>query len=653
MLIKSRQLFFLILLSQLCSFTLKANPGDTSWVTIYNLRKLTYYGNYDTTTSLPVGGQYRKIRLHYILSTYTCPPGTQYCGSWDYTTQLYVKPQNNDTVEIARIITPYATDWIQTNRKHDYVVDVTDYASVLKGTTDFRFVYQGYSYGFAITLKLEYIEGVPAMDAVKVKNIYDGYFAFGKTIDSIEKHLVPKTLSYASPGSRAMIKNSISGHGSDNASCSEFCSKYYQVKLNNTQIAQHQIWRNDCGVNNIYPQTGTWLYERANWCPGAVVWPIYHDISALTTANTSFSVDIDMQPYTAPNQANAQAGYNFISQLITYSAPNYSTDVSIEDIISPTTDPNYARSNPACVNPTIKIKNTGSNTITQVVFNYGLTGSTPLTYTWTGSLPFLGQTDVVFPPSTAIYAGNTNSDFEVTVVSVNNTNGDQNLFNNVYRSKTIAVPVYVPSFTIKMSTNKATDPNTQKNETSWTLEDENGNIVKSRTNNTNLTLFNDTVTLAPGCYKFKVTDSGCDGISWWAYQYYTPNPGTGTLGFYYTGSYSTFYTVAGDFGCEQVKYFRVSNTTSTLEKIQVTNAINLFPNPASGEFYLQFDLEKPQSVICKVTDLAGKTVLIKKTTKISLGTETIDASKLASGAYLVNLQLEDGTVINKKLLLQK
>ena len=54
----------------------KAAAGDTTWVTIYNLRKLTYYGNYDTSAVLPTGKTYRKIRLHYILGRYACPAGT-------------------------------------------------------------------------------------------------------------------------------------------------------------------------------------------------------------------------------------------------------------------------------------------------------------------------------------------------------------------------------------------------------------------------------------------------------------------------------------------------------------------------------------------------------------------------------------------------
>src|SRR4051812_29897265 len=63
----------LLLLAQLIGFTASANPGDTTWVTIYNNRKITQYGNYDTMATYPTGLTYRKIRLHYILGRYACP----------------------------------------------------------------------------------------------------------------------------------------------------------------------------------------------------------------------------------------------------------------------------------------------------------------------------------------------------------------------------------------------------------------------------------------------------------------------------------------------------------------------------------------------------------------------------------------------------
>ncbi|MGZ4044296.1 MAG: T9SS type A sorting domain-containing protein, partial [Bacteroidia bacterium] len=156
-----------------------------------------------------------------------------------------------------------------------------------------------------------------------------------------------------------------------------------------------------------------------------------------------------------------------------------------------------------------------------------------------------------------------------------------------------------------------------------------------------------------GCYKFTVTDSGCDGISWWAYQYYNPNPGTGLIRFNYTGTFSTFYQVNGDFGCGMVKYFRVSNTTGLMQSVNSANTIDVFPNPASNEFHLQFDLRKQQTANCKIMDITGKTVLIKKTGKVSLGTETVDISGLPAGSYIINIELEDGSSVNKKLVIQK
>ena len=62
----------------------------------------------------------------------------------------------------------------------------------------------------------------------------------------------------------------VTGHGSDVNQCCEFASHYYNLNLNGSSILQQQIWR-DCGFNELYPQGGTWIYNRANWCPGATV----------------------------------------------------------------------------------------------------------------------------------------------------------------------------------------------------------------------------------------------------------------------------------------------------------------------------------------------------------------------------------------------
>jgi hypothetical protein len=646
-----KKLLFYLLLSTAISPDVYANPGDTTWVTIYNLRKITQWGNYDTSAVLPTGKTFRKIKLHYILGRYACPSGTQYCGSWDYTTQVYAKPANADTVEIARVITPYANDWLTANRKHDFTIDVTDYASILNGNLDFRYKYDGYSWGFTLTLKLEMIEGIPPMEAISAKNIYDGYYSYGNTSAPIENYLIAKPFQYNSPGTKAFVKNTISGHGSDDNGCGEFCSKYYNLKINGAAISQKQLWKSDCGKNDISPQTGTWLYDRANWCPGQIVYPINHDISSITLPASTFSVDVDMQPYTSPTQSNA-GGYNIVSQLITYAAPNFSTDVSIEDIISPTIDPNYARSNNACNNPIIKIKNTGTNQVTEVVFNYSVTGGAISTHTWTGTLNFLEEAIVELGSTLQLYNGNIINQFNVSIDKVNGTSGDDNSYNNTYTSKYNTVKVYPNKFVIQFSTNAATSPiNPGFNESHWTIKDINGNIVASRINNLNSTIFKDTVDLADGCYTFTMDDDGCDGISWWAYQYYTPNPGTGTLKFNKLSPVIPLKTFNGDFGCQVNERFMTASPVTSIDKTENNTVLKLFPNPTSSDINLVFNSN--ETLNYSITDITGKEVKTGQLKTKSSQVYPIDVDELISGMYFITCKFEKAETITQKFVIDK
>jgi hypothetical protein len=629
-----KKIFICLLLSVYFIPDSIASSGDTTWVTIYDSRKITQWGNYDTSAVLPIGKTYRKIRLHYILGRYACPSGTQYCGSWDYTTQVYVKPANADTMEIARIITPYATDWLGSNRKHDFIVDVSDYASVLNGNLDFRYKYDGYSWGFTLTLKLEMIEGTPPMEALSAENIYDGYYSYGNTTNPIENYLVEKPFQYNAPVAKAFVKNTISGHGSDDNGCGEFCSKYYDLKINGAAVSQKQLWKSDCGKNDIYPQTGTWLYERANWCPGQVVFPIAHDITSLTSPASTFSVDVDMEPYTSPTQSNA-GGYNIVSQLISYSAPNFSTDVSIEDIIAPTNDPNYYRSNNICSNPKVKIKNGGTNPITSVVFSYNLNGVSPTSYTWTGNLSFLQETIVELGTALALYNGVVVNQFNVNITNVNGGVGDQNLENNRYTSSFNNVKVYPSNFVIYFTTNAATSPiNPGFNEAHWELKNDAGTVIASRTNLANSTVYKDTMNLPDGCYTFTADDDGCDGISWWAYQYYTPNPGSGNLRFNKISPPIPLKSFNGDFGCQIIERFVVSSVVTGKEELISSSKFDLYPNPTSSNI--------------NIMDIAGKEVSTGIFDNISSEIYPINTDNLQNGMYFMTCEFEKGGVLTQK-----
>lgn len=642
---------FLFSLLFLSSLELLAAPGDTTWVTVYNNRKIDHYGNFDTVAALPASNaRYRKIRMHYILGRYACPAGTQYCGSWDYTTSVYAKPTGNDPIELGRIITPYATDW-SVNKKHDYIVDVTDYASILKGNLDMQYQYEGYSWGFTLTLKIEYIEGVPPMDAVNVKNIYDGYFLYGKPTDPIENHLTPTNAQYNAPAANAVLKNIISGHGMDNTGCGEFCSKYYQQKINGAVLEQKQLWKSDCGSNNVYPQTGTWLFERANWCPGEAVYPVYHDLNAVTNPGTPFEVNMDFEAYTSPNPDNA-GGYNVVSQLIAYSAPNHTLDASIEDVLAPTNDPNYFRSNGICSNPIIKIKNTGSTALTALSIQYQLVGGQSATYNWTGNLAFLKEEIIDLGSNPSVFSGNESNVFSVKLVSINGQSSDENAFNNTYKTEFVHVKSYPSKFRVYFQTNNAASAsNGQYNETSWKITDASGTVVASRENNANNKLYIDTLDLPAGCYTFEMNDEKCDGISWWYYPNYPVNPGSGQIRFIKETTQGALKSFNGDFGCQLKEKFTVGYVLDVEELDKSLQNFELYPNPASENIQLVFSKQYDKKINFQISDVSGKIIKSDNFEQDNSSIHVIETKELKDGVYFIRCSFNDGTFVSQKFVI--
>jgi hypothetical protein len=111
----------------------------------------------------------------------------------------------------------------------------------------------------------------------------------------------------------------------------------------------------------LYPQGGTWLYDRGNWCPGAFVYPRLHD--EIITPGSTHTIDIDMEVYTDA----APSGNEFIrSYLIEYKQPTNQNDVRIDGIFRPSNFKEYTRINPVCDNPIIHVSNVGSNNITSM-----------------------------------------------------------------------------------------------------------------------------------------------------------------------------------------------------------------------------------------------------------------------------------------------
>ena len=148
---KSLFTFFVALL---VAAQLQAAPGDTTWVQAHSNVQLNYYNNFDTLINFPDGTtKYRKIIMVFTLGKYVCPGSPTYCSDWDYTVQNYLMNKRGDTLELGRLITPYAkgarmpASWTQ-----KYYFDVTDYATALKDSNLIRIHYSGYSGGLLQTL---------------------------------------------------------------------------------------------------------------------------------------------------------------------------------------------------------------------------------------------------------------------------------------------------------------------------------------------------------------------------------------------------------------------------------------------------------------------------------------------------------------------
>jgi hypothetical protein len=624
-----------------------AAPGDTTSVTIFNRRPLTRNGYYDTTAVMPTAGRrYRKVLMHYILSRYACAPGSQYCGSWDYTTRVILQPAAHDSVELARIMTPYATDWLGTNKMHDYVVDVTDYAPLLTSSPGIRFDYQGYSWGFRVTVRLDFIEGTPPQDPVDVRNVYSGTFAYGVTADPIDSHLPAKALTAPSAGTIA-LKSLISGHGADPLNCAEFCRRYYSLIVNRLPTSDTYLWRDDCGKNEVYPQTGTWVYNRGNWCPGAVVRRIVQPLTAITTPGQPFTLDINMQPYTASNQAAASAQYIWSSQLVTSGPINFSTDASLDEIIAPNSNENYARENPTCGGPQVRLRNLGSNRLTAVTIAYRVVGRGPLqTYNWTGNLSYGRDTLVMLPPLATLMNNTAGGRFQAWTAAPNTTR-DQNAYNDTLTTRfnpTITLP---SAITVTMTTNNAS-ASAGVNQTSWQIIDVAGNVVAQRVGLSNATTFSNALRLTPGCYSLRVTDTGCDGFAWAA----NPTAGYGSMRILDSTSGSALRAISGDFGCEYTLNFQVAGTVTASSSAQLLNVLEVYPNPNhGGQFTLDLNLPARQDVRLRVVDALGRNVWSQELTQVKTTVQPLALTTVAPGIYALELRLADGTKLNRRLVI--
>lgn len=627
---------------------------------------MTWYQRYSQKALLPDGSKtYHKILMYYTMG---CANGG--CSDWDYTTRLTLlhptgakdstvahidtisqSPLVVDTTwnvfdvkepfELARVITPYGSG-LPNNWSHDFVYDVTDYYSLLKDSVEIEMFYQGWSSGFSADVNFAFIEGPRPREVYSIENVYMGSGDYLTSASFEQNHLPAKTMSIHPSTTGMYVRANFSGHGFVNSlNCAEFCNKDYYLKVNGQTVATQAMWRDDCGLNPIWPQGGTWLYDRANWCPGDKSLFREHNLDAFA-GNTTLDLNIDIEPYsyTVPS-GETPAGYNYAVQLIQHGTATFANDVELERIMAPSTESEFGRINPICGTAVVKIRNKGSQPLSSCTFRYGLKGQAWSSYSWTGNLAPMESAIVELPfgPAQDWWAvAGTNFTFEAFA---ENPNGvpDENPINNSYHS-TYEAPETLPG---KLKFSLRT--NAVGNDTHWSLTALDGTVIDAGDNLSSNTLYTYTFDLAEGCYILSIKDRSKNGLS-----FFGNNDGNGSLQLKNDGGSFYFKNLNANFGTELTQHFTVGYSIG-IEENNTHFYFDAYPNPAKETLNLELHSQGKKQLTLTVYNAVGKPVFNRDWEVENEWRETLDVQHFPRGLYTVELAL-DGKLERKKVVLQ-
>ena len=559
-------------------------------------------------------------------------------------TEYYSEPfEVVDRFELGRYITPYGINLDLGEDGFTWVFDVSDYATVLKGIKRLT----AGNWQELLDLKFVFFEGTPPRDIIDIQNVYNGGGYNYNNSDLINGNLEEKSIDLPSETEMAKLKIRTTGHGfGGTLNCAEFCPRNNNIFVNGTLTYIQELWRANCGNNPLYPQGGTWIYDRANWCPGAEVTTDEYELTDFLVPNQPLDLQYQFQDGYVWNGGGSTPYYRIETQLVTYGAPNYTNDARIEEILAPNKEKFYLRDNPICGSPVIRIKNTGSELLTSLKIKYGIQGGTSDTYTWTGNLDFLDETLVTLPPFNN--NGEWSTDTYVFYAEIVD-NADDYEFNN-YMESGFEVTADFDSYDYYVF-NLLT--NNFGSETSNTLRDENGNIITSGSGYFNNTMYSDTFLLEPGCYSFQIKDSDGDGLSFWA-----NNDGSGsavlkgvnTTPFAYS---ELIYNFPVDFGKEITFNFTIGGINTPAKEVDILDPVfEIFPNPSSGAVNLKLQLSYAQDIRINVFDIIGNKIIHKELEKVSLEFIPLDLNNLSPGVYNCTIETDQG-IFTEKIIISK
>lgn len=320
------------------------NTNDTLSTTIRNADSVVIFNRvqhnfaaagqtHSRTAMLPENyDNISQIVLHYKLD---CPATG--CDPWDQTGKISVITADGQDIEIGRFMTPFGVAC------GPWSIDITDFKSILTGSVNFKSYIQAWgASGWLFTMWIELIEGTPSKKYSKIDRLWNtDYQVYGDP--NISYDLPVKNVQVHAMAENIKIRMTTTGHGQGNTqNAAEFYYPTHSILINGTNAFSQHLYR-ECNTNPCQPQNGTWIYERAGWCPGSNVIPDEYNLQQYATPGANISIDYILESYTNlqntgyNGSSHTEPFYRIHSFLVTESNNPLSdiTDAGITNIISP------------------------------------------------------------------------------------------------------------------------------------------------------------------------------------------------------------------------------------------------------------------------------------------------------------------------------
>jgi len=525
-------------------------------------------------------------------------------------------------VEILSFITPYGNGLDLGPEGKTFTIDVTDYAPILKGKK--RMSIEGVGRNQEeLDIKFLFIKGVPHAHINELTQIWPvapaSQLWSGSTSFAIEedRFYEPRNIMIPADAGYVKLKSAITGHGSSG----EFDQKTHYMNINGGfEEAIYSVWK-ECADNPVYPQGGTWIFDRAGWCPGMAT-----DVNEFEIAPFLNLGEMNEFDYGITTTPGGSQDYRVNNQMVIYAPANFNVDAELYDIINPSKKTEYARRNPSCNNPAFIVRNTGTEVINTLSIEYGLEGGQKKSYDWSGNIRYLESKEIELSVLDHHFWESSTGDFYIEILSVNGE-ADEYADNNKMTSEYSAP--FTSAKALKLDLRTDNKPSDTRVKVFNSAGDEVLSFFGLGANQT----YSWDLDLPGGCYTMQVQDFGDDGLDFWFF----PANGLGWIRL--TEDNLPAVSFDPDFGGDLYFDFIINGTTGAEENL-IPQSLAIHPNPVSDELQISWFTQSSIEGTVQVIDHTGK--LITQTKLISREGFSLNTSDLIAGMYYLRIISEAG-----------